>query len=596
MEPTTRPPASAGDLLTTDGQPSAELPPAAAAAVPGYALGPVLGRGGMGVVYRATQTALNRPAAVKVLLGGGHAGPREVERLKAEAVVVVTAAARGVAAAHAAGVVHRDLKPGNVLFAADGTPKVADFGLAKRADGGNRTATFAVLGKPNYMAPEQADGKAKGVGPAADVWALGAVLYECLTGRPPFAGDTMLETLDRVRFGKLTPPRRLVPGVPPAVEAVVLRCLRRKPAERFADGAAVVEALAGGEATTRPRRRVMVAVVGLSLGGVAVGGWLTTTLQRPGVLASPSEESPGQPARAIVSGLIPPEDQATAAAGLEWYTPSEPRAFEFVEGTGFGLILTTSADQGLEPLLSKDVEGWGQALSGLVPPANLGRLRLGGRTTPALLRRELAAFFKRPTAADTLILVVSGHGFSAGGRTSLTDFVPASDLDLAGLPAMSVYGDEIAALLGGCPARVKLVFWDVYRDAGDVPVPAGDPRAWDKVPNCAVVYGCSDGQTCLADPDVGSYLSAAATRVLGRLGADGTVDRWTHASFSAAIQAEFFNLARDRAAVGGNDDVAVALRDGTLQNPDVVGTLAKTTPLFRVVRRSELAPPPRPVP
>src|SRR5205807_2782184 len=132
----------------------------------------------------------------------------------AEAARLVEALATAMEAAHRQRVLHRDLKPANVLFAADGTPKVTDFGLAKRLDEAGQTATGAVMGTPSYMAPEQAEGKGKEVGPPADVYALGAILYECLTGRPPFRAATLMETLLQVVGEEPVPPRQLNAGVP----------------------------------------------------------------------------------------------------------------------------------------------------------------------------------------------------------------------------------------------------------------------------------------------------------------------------------------------------------------------------------------------
>ena len=272
-----------------------DLPPPA-----GYQLVRRLGAGGMGAVYAAVQASLNREVAVKFLRPGGWADPGLLARFRTEAEVVarlrhpgivqiyetgtvgrrpylvlelvpggsladrltdgpmpagrsaelVRDLAVAVDAAHRVGVVHRDLKPGNVLLAADGQPKVADFGLAKwlppggGADtpGGGPTETGAVLGTPSYMAPEQAAGAAA-VGVPADVYALGAILYECLTGRPPFRAASALETLDQVRAADPVPPRRLVPGVPRDLETICLKCLRKAPAARYPTAAALADDL-----------------------------------------------------------------------------------------------------------------------------------------------------------------------------------------------------------------------------------------------------------------------------------------------------------------------------------------------------------------
>jgi tetratricopeptide (TPR) repeat protein/tRNA A-37 threonylcarbamoyl transferase component Bud32 len=261
-------------------------------AVPGYEILGELGRGGMGVVYKARQQTLNRTVALKMVLAGCHASPEALVRFLQEAETIarlkhpnvvqvhefgnhqgkpyfaleyleggslaarlhrqpqpplqaarlVETLARAVQAAHEQGVIHRDLKPANVLLTADGTPKVTDFGLAKHADSGI-TASGAVLGTPSYMAPEQAQGKVREVGPAADVYALGAILYELLTGRPPFQGATAWDTLQLVTGTEPVAPSRLQPKLPRDLETVCLKCLHKEPAGRYASAFALAEDL-----------------------------------------------------------------------------------------------------------------------------------------------------------------------------------------------------------------------------------------------------------------------------------------------------------------------------------------------------------------
>src|SRR5262249_32509511 len=168
-----------------------------------------------------------------------------------EAAALVEQLARAVDYAHRHGVVHRDLKPANVLLTADGTPKITDFGLAKRLDEEQaRTPTGDILGTPSYMAPEQAAGKTREIGPAADIYALGAVLYEMLTGRPPFEGGSAWETVGLVLSAEPEPPSRRNRRVPRDLETICLKCLRKEPAKRYASALALAEDLRrfrGGE-------------------------------------------------------------------------------------------------------------------------------------------------------------------------------------------------------------------------------------------------------------------------------------------------------------------------------------------------------------
>jgi eukaryotic-like serine/threonine-protein kinase len=262
--------------------------------IDGYEILGELGRGGMGIVYRARHVRLNRPCVLKMILAGDHAGPQAIARFLAEAKAVarlrhpnvvlihhvgeaaglpffeleyveggsldlqldgtpwppgraaalVEALAQGVAEAHRMGIIHRDLKPGNVLLAADGTPKITDFGLAKSlTEDSGLTQTGVILGTPGYMAPEQAEGKTRAVGPLADVYALGAILYVLITGRPPFRGATVLETLEQSRTTEPVPPSRLVPGLARDMETIALKCLQREAGKRYSSAAALAEDL-----------------------------------------------------------------------------------------------------------------------------------------------------------------------------------------------------------------------------------------------------------------------------------------------------------------------------------------------------------------
>jgi serine/threonine protein kinase/Tfp pilus assembly protein PilF len=333
--------------------------------VPGYAILEELGRGGMGVVYKALHLRLQRLVALKMVLAGAHVGKHGLARFRAEAEVVaqlqhpnivqiyetgehegrlyfslefvdggsldqhmrtrpttprsaaelLETLARTMDVAHERGIVHRDLKPGNILLSsvghgtssaskekkppASGTshtdhghrtseffPKIADFGLAKRVnEDSSQTQTGTVLGTPSYMAPEQAEGKNREIGPAADIYALGVIFYALLVGRPPFKAENPIDTIRQVIDQEPVPPRQLEPRVPHDLETICLKCLEKAPARRYATAGELANDLRrflnGEPIQARPtpawerawkwgkRRPAIVALIGVSFLAVA---------------------------------------------------------------------------------------------------------------------------------------------------------------------------------------------------------------------------------------------------------------------------------------------------------------------------------------
>lgn len=259
-----------------------------------YELLEEIARGGMGVVYRARQLSLNRVVALKVVLHGPFSSADFVRRFRQEAQAVASlrhpnivaiyeigeqngshflslefvegrsfaelakgqplparraagylkTIAEAVQHAHQRGVLHRDLKPSNILLDVFDQPRVTDFGLAKLVNqDADLTVTGQVLGSPNYMPPEQASGKPSASAPTSDVYSLGAILYELLTGRPPFQGETLSSILAQVQSADPVPPRRLNPGTPPDLQTICLKCLQKEPARRYATAQALAEDL-----------------------------------------------------------------------------------------------------------------------------------------------------------------------------------------------------------------------------------------------------------------------------------------------------------------------------------------------------------------
>jgi WD40 repeat protein len=395
--------------------------------VPGCEILRELGRGGMGVVYLARQISLKRYVVIKVIREGGFARPGEVARFRTEAEAIarlqhpqivqihevgehesgpylvlewmeggsldqklagapqppdraarlVESLARAIHYAHQRGIVHRDLKPANVLLSAEGTPKISDFGLAKlleRGPGGS--ASQVPVGTPCYMPPEQARAEPDQVGPAADTYALGAVLYELITGRPPFLGATVADTLLRVLAEDPVPPQRLRPEVPRDLETICLKCLEKKPDRRYSSAEALADDLArflaGKPITARPigpweratkwirRQPALAAALALVVLVTVLGFGLVTRQWRLAVEARDRTESARhaeERARRQYQGLsinLTLERGASSceredvARGMLWFA----RALE----------LGTGQDADLERVLRTNLADWGREL------------------------------------------------------------------------------------------------------------------------------------------------------------------------------------------------------------------------------------------
>jgi hypothetical protein len=311
-----------------------------------YQLISELARGGMGVVYRARQLTLGRMVALKMILAGALATDYAIKRflIEAEAAArldhpnivpiyeigeheglhyfsmkfvegrslaamtrglirdpkrvarIMARVARAVAHAHQRGILHRDLKPSNILIDEDGEPHVTDFGLAKilaeGREGEALTMEGSVMGTPSYMAPEQAEGKSATLTTAADIWGLGAILYDCLTGVPPFKGDTALATVAMVRTLEPRPPEAINPDLPRDLATICLKCLQKEPGKRYASADDLAQDLenwlSGKPITARPIGRIerlrMWTFRHPALAGLAAMVVLSVTLGLAGVL------------------------------------------------------------------------------------------------------------------------------------------------------------------------------------------------------------------------------------------------------------------------------------------------------------------------
>jgi tetratricopeptide (TPR) repeat protein len=462
-----------------------------------YRVVKVLGSGGMGVVYQAWQDHPRRLVALKLgqahrwrarllqetdlvgrlqhphivpvyeagehhglpyftmeLLDGGNLAQQLATALLAPqaAAALVETLARAVQFAHQRGIVHRDLKPSNVLLTRDGVAKIGDFGLAKLVESdqepvqpGCRTESGALLGTPNYMAPEQAAGHSKEIGPAADVYALGAILYECLTGRPPFRAATVIETLDQVRSQEPVPPGRLQPGVPRDLQTICLKCLEKAPARRYASAEELADDLGRfqrGEpirarpvswrergwkwARRKPALAALLVVSGLSLATLVAGDQIYSARLRAAVK------------QAEASAAEADRQRTRADAGYRGASEALDRMLKHLERRRVGEVPQLKE---LQRDQCEDALAFYQSI-------------LGGADDPApAIRLDAARAFQRAATLQALLSRPADAVQSFGRAIDLVEALPASQRDLpeAQERLADCYSDR--GLMGSDPAQ-----------------------------------------------------------------------------------------------------------------------------------------------
>jgi serine/threonine protein kinase len=349
----------------TEAEGKAILEPGRLGRVGPYVLLEEIARGGMGIVYKARHSKLGRLAALKTMQCDSVTHPEQAQRFDREmraaarlshahivpiyeigqyqgrpyyamgflpggsldrhmprflaspekAVTLLLQVARAVAHAHVEGVVHRDLKPGNILLDAEDQPHVSDFGLARIVDSDELlTQAGTVIGTPAYMAPEQALGRTTDIGPGTDVWALGVMLYELLTGQRPFTGENGESVKMKILTETPVPPRTVQPNLSPALERIILKCLQKNSHERYPTAAALAEDLdqfLQGRGTTeesvhRPSRRLFLAVTGTLAAGAAVTGGVLYFASRDSDPPKKGQGSSAEQARELIGNTGEP--------------------------------------------------------------------------------------------------------------------------------------------------------------------------------------------------------------------------------------------------------------------------------------------------